>query len=255
MMRASISLHECMDERLRKAGVRLAAALAVLAAAGCGPEPALQRGTELFNSTSLSPADSNVFACSTCHSVQPGGDPSKRLPGYALHDVTARPTWWGGSYDWLLDAVNECYVEFMRGTRFTPDDADGRALLVYLASISPDAQSAALPLTTVTTLDATYYNSLAGGDAGQGAMLYTEGCAYCHGALHTGAGRLGPNQTIIPDETIRQHGTDPTTGARAITIEKVRHGKFFSVGGNMAEYSLEALTDKELADILAYMGF
>ena len=38
-----------------------------------------------------------------------------------------------------------------------------------------------------------------------------------------------------------------------MTIEKVRHGKFFSVGGNMPLFSLEALSDAQLGDVLAYL--
>jgi thiosulfate dehydrogenase len=36
----------------------------------------------------------------------------------------------------------------------------------------------------------------------------------------------------------------------------VRHGKFYNVGGNMPLFSLEALSDAQLGDILAYLeGF
>ena len=45
----------------------------------------------------------------------------------------------------------------------------------------------------------------------------------------------------------------PAKGTRPITIEKVRHGKYFGVGGNMPLYSLEALSDAQLSDILAYL--
>jgi thiosulfate dehydrogenase len=223
--------------------------VAVMMTTGCGPEPAIDRGRELFSSTSFSAAESNVFACSTCHSIQPGGDPKLLLPGYTLHGVTQRPLWWGGAYDYLLDAVNECYVEFMRGDRLSPDDTDGRALLVYLDSISPEPKQDALPLTIVKDIV-----DVPNGDVTRGAVAYANGCGWCHGALHTGEGRLGEKVSIVPDDTIKEHGTDPATGARPVTIEKVRHGKFFSIGGNMPPYSLESLSDAQLGDILAYIG-
>ena len=222
---------------------------------GCGPQTALDKGTMLWSDPALSPASSNVFSCATCHSAQKDGDPGRVLAGYTLHDTVARGAWWCGSYNALLDAVNECYVEFLRGRKLAKSDENGRALLVYLESISPDAKADALPLTVVATLNATYYDSLAGGDKTRGAMLYQKACGNCHGALHTGSGRLGRNVSLIPDESIAAHGSDPVTGARAITIEKVRHGKFFTVGGNMPLFSLEALADADLKDILAYMGF
>lgn len=239
----------------------VASVVLALAAAGCGRQstvPALEHGRSLFSSPAFSPAESNVFACSTCHSVLAAGDPVLKLPGYTLFDAVARPSWWGKSYAYLLDAVNECYVEFMRGPRLGPGDTDGRSLLLYLQSLAPDASAPALPLTTVETLDKTYYDQLKGGDPVKGKATYTAACANCHGDLHSGAGRLGPKVSIIPEESIQQHGPGDglhLDGARPITIEKVRHGKFFSVGGNMAQYSLETLADADLADILAYMGF
>jgi thiosulfate dehydrogenase len=260
----------------------LAPALAVLfALGGCSPEPALQRGTELFSQTSFSASPSNYFSCSTCHFTTATGD-NRILPGATMFDVASRPSWWGGQFDDLFDAVNYCYVEFMRGDPLTRDDVDGRALLVYLESLSPDATSPALPLTTVKNIAASC--SMPGEDpicgptqeckpytdasgvmrffcdidngadwATTGADLFQRGCANCHGALHSGDGRLGPTVSLITDESISNHGTAPVTGARAITIEKIRHGKFFMVGGNMAPYGLEYLTDAQVGEILGYM--
>lgn len=225
-----------------------------LVAVGCGPPTPLERGTALFSSPAFSPASTNVFACATCHRVAKAADPSRRLPGYSLYDVVVRGTWWGGSVARLLDAVNQCNVAFMRGSRFGTDDESGRALLVYLQSITPDAKADPLPLTTVSTLNAAYYARLGGGDPGRGATTYSSACAFCHGDLHTGKNRLGPNVSVIPEESVAAHGLDPLTGARAITVEKVRHGRFFGVGGNMPEYSLEALSDSDLADLLAYVA-
>ena len=59
--------------------------------------------------------------------------------------------------------------------------------------------------------------------------------------------------SLVPDDSIQAHGTDPMTGARPVVIEKVRHGKFFNVGGNMPLFSLEAMSDAQLGDVLAYL--
>ena len=37
------------------------------------------------------------------------------------------------------------------------------------------------------------------------------------------------------------------------TIAKVRNGKFYNIGGVMPLYSVEALSDTSLADILAHL--
>jgi thiosulfate dehydrogenase len=223
--------------------------LPIVFVAGCGPEPAAQKGQELFASSSLSPAPSNAFSCATCHPTTASPDPSRRDAGYTLHDAVVRGGFWGGAYVSPLDATNECLVEFMRGGALTADDEKGRALFVYLQSLSPDAKADALPLTVVKDIV-----DLPAGDAGRGKATYTAACAYCHGDIHTGSGRLAGYVSIIPDESIKAHGTDPKTGARPITIEKVRHGKFFNVGGNMPLFSTEALSDAELGDVLSYMG-
>lgn len=219
--------------------------------ASCGPEAAVERGKTLVSSPRLSPSPSNVFACTTCHSVSPtaGGKAEDRiLPGHTLHGAYARPTFWGGGYNSLLDAVNLCFVEFMRGERFSEQDEKGRALLAYLVSIASPPQGA-LPCTTVKDIDANYLASLPKGTPSRGETTYQRACAYCHGEIHSGKGRLGTKISILPDETITNFGAQ----ARAIVAEKVRHGKFFGVAGNMPLYCTEMLSDADLGDILSYL--
>jgi thiosulfate dehydrogenase len=235
--------------------MRLALILVVLSA-GCRTETALQRGSELFNDPNAANIPSNVFSCGTCHSVLPDGDPNRINAGYSLANTLNRPSWWGGAYDDPLDAVNECWVEFMRAEKgFAPDDPDGRAILIYLQSIST-APAPALPLTIVKNIitDPMLPGWVPEGDATRGAATYQKACAQCHGAINSGDGRLGPSVSVIPKETIANHGTDMLMGARPVTIEKIRHGKFFTIGGNMAPYSLETLSDSDVGDILAYMS-
>jgi thiosulfate dehydrogenase len=216
---------------------RIGLCAAVLALAACGERvPAAERGRLLLSSATFSSSPTNVFSCVTCHDVDSVA-------------TVARFHWWGGSYDVLLDAVNECLVSFMRGRRLSPDDEDGRALLAHLESITHSALEPVLPLTVVTDIV-----DLPKGNAARGAETYAAACERCHGAPHTGAGRIADWISVIPDSTLLTFGSDPKTGARAVTIEKVRHGKFFNIGGVMPLYSLEALPDAHLADILSYLG-
>ena len=221
----------------------------VLLVAACGPRPALELGAELFGDPAFAASPSNVFSCATCHEVTAAPRAGNRPPGFTLHNAAARPTYWGGAFETLLDAVNECYVEYMRGHALSPDNTDGRALRVYLQSITPDKAAPSLPLTTVTTI-----LDVPNGDPAAGEATWRGACSRCHGEIHTGKGRLGPRISIVPDETLKTFGTDPLKGARPITIEKIRHGKYFGISGNMAPYSLEALTDGEVGGILAYLG-
>ncbi|HEY1585979.1 MAG TPA: c-type cytochrome [Polyangia bacterium] len=227
--------------------MRTNALVVVLLVAGCGSQPALDYGRELFDSTSISSAASNPFKCSTCHEVTAA--PTKQLPGYVLYDSAVRASWWGGNVQTLLDATNQCIYNFMAsGKDLTATDDKGRALFVYLQSISPDASAPTLPLTVVENIV-----DVPSGDAGMGQAIWNQSCANCHGAAHTGQGRLSDQVSIVPDDSIAAHGTSATTGARPVVIEKVRHGKFFAVGGNMPLFSLEAMSDASLGDILAYL--
>jgi thiosulfate dehydrogenase len=214
-------------------------------AAGCGSRPALDYGRALFDDPGVSTAASNPFRCSTCH-VATTAEPLHA--GYTMWDAAARPSWWGGNVLTLLDAVNQCVVEFMRGRALAPDDDSGRALHVYLQSLAPDATAPARPLTVVQNIV-----DVPSGDAGRGAGVWQQACQGCHGAPHTGQGRISTLASLVPDETIMMHGTDPIEGARPVVIEKVRHGKFFNISGNMPLFSLEALSDGQLGDLLAYL--
>ena len=225
--------------------MRRALAVAVLVA-GCGSRPALDYGRALFSDATVSTAASNPFSCSTCHET--GATTSKSLPGYTMHDAAVRPAWWGGAVTTLLDATNQCVTEFMRGKALAPDDEKGRAIFVYLESLAPDASAPTLPLTVTQNIV-----DVPSGDAGRGKMWWDQGCGNCHGAPHTGDGRISDVASLVPDDSLAAHGTDPKTGARPVVIEKVRHGKFFNVGGNMPLFSLEALSDAQLGDILAYL--
>ena len=228
----------------RRALVVLALAAA---AAGCGSRSAEDYGRALFDDPHVSPAASNAFRCSTCHPI--AAQPSGVHPGYDLYDVAARPAWWGGSVDNLLDAVNQCLTSFMRArSGFAADDEKGRALFVYLQSQSPDATAPLSPLTVVQNIV-----DVPSGDATAGEATWKQACAGCHGAPHTGEGRISSDASLVPDDSIAAHGTDPNTGARPVVIEKVRHGKFFNVGGIMPPFSVEALSDAQLGDILAYL--
>jgi thiosulfate dehydrogenase len=228
--------------------VRFGLVLVLAGGAACGPTTALDYGRQLFGDPALSSAASNRFACATCHET---GAPTGALrPGYTLVDVARRPSFWGGNEVTLRDAVNQCLTELMRGRALTADDEKGRALFVYLRSLGDgtSAFAGALPLTFVRDIV-----DVPSGDAAAGARLYDVGCATCHGAPNTAAGRLDEAATVIPDDSVREHGDDPLTGARPITIEKVRHGKYFGIGGHMPPFALELLSEAALGDLLAFL--
>ncbi|NBD10297.1 c-type cytochrome [Corallococcus silvisoli] len=229
------------------------AALGLGALAGCGdsePRPAADYGESLFQDARLSESTFNRFSCATCHVTTPALPAGRIDAGYSLYNVAARPNWWGGYETHLLDAVNFCYVNFMRGvTKLEAEDPRSRALYEYLSRISPDAQAPALPFTVVKDIE-----DVPRGDAAHGEAVYRAACQDCHGATHTGAGRLTELASVLPEVTQDYDRLFPGIPHAQVVIEKVRHGQFFGVGGNMPPYSREALSDADLGALLAYLG-
>lgn len=226
------------------AGVALAWGLAA-----CGPSTSPD--DHWFRAPELSASRFNHFSCATCHASEPGSSPAARhLPGGTLHDVAARPRWWGGQITTLRDAVNVCMVFFMRGQPLSPDDERGLALSAYLQSISPSREAPPVPLTVPGAVT----RAPGGGDAGRGASSYATACEPCHGARSTGVGKLDPSAITLPEGTASYARDYPFATARLVVTDKVRHSPFFEVGGVMPFYSMEVLPDADLADILAYLG-
>lgn len=188
----------------------------------------------------------NHFSCATCHRTT-ADDPSPRIAG-TLRDVVYRPSWWGGQAPRLLDAVSFCNVYFMRGTPIDPGDPKGRALYEYLVSISPGRPAPAARLSVVENVA-----PLPRGDPRRGERAYAAACRPCHGSPHSGSGRLAPTVAIIPEASLG-FAEDQGVNATLVVIEKVRHGQFFGVGGNMPPFSREALSDEDLGGILVYLG-
>jgi thiosulfate dehydrogenase len=229
--------------------LKLLAALVLCAVAACGGTnsvPAAQIGAERFADTHVSRSPLNFFSCSTCHVVQAGQNTTRIDPGYNLYDTVHRSSWWGGDKTRLLDAINYCLAEFMGGGPLESDDDAARELFEYLDQNSPTNPAPPLPLTVIRNISDVTLN----GDKNRGKDVYGRSCQKCHGEPHTGSGRLSSTVSIIPEDTVKVFPTQ----ARAVVIEKIRHGKFFNIGGVMPLYSAEAITDQEIADILAYIG-
>jgi thiosulfate dehydrogenase len=232
--------------------MRAALLLVGLWAVGCGEstESAADFGEALFQDARLSESQYNRFSCATCHATTPTPPAGRVLAGHTLHDVAFRPSWWGGYQTQLLDAVNFCYVNFMRGVSpLTPEEPKSRALYEYLVRISPDRQAPALPFTVVKDIQ-----EVARGPVSRGAEVYRAACQDCHGEPHTGKGRLTELASVLP-EVAEDYGTlFPGVPASLVVIEKVRHGQFFGVGGNMPLYGREALSDEDLGALLAFLA-
>ncbi len=226
------------------------AALLMGLGAGCGPVPAKDVGEQLFNDARLADSEVNKFSCATCHAM---GDPGDRVfAGYDLKNAARRTRFWGGYSTNLLDATNACFTFFMRGTAFTRDDPRARAIYEYLSSAADapggDAGEDTLPLTIVENVV-----SLPKGDASHGADIWDHACAVCHGAPHTGEGRLTELAVLVP-EASESFAKEIGFPADLVVIEKIRHGAFFGIGGSMPPFTKEQLSDDDVADLITFLN-
>ena len=215
---------------------------------GCGPVPAADVGRALFSDPRLSTSEFNAVSCSTCHDDGSGAAPDRIFAGHSLAGTVERSAWWGGQAPRLKDAVDHCLVFFMREPALSDDDPRGRALYEHLRSLSPSTStSEALPLTIVENV-----TSLARGDPRRGEQVWNNACQSCHGAPRTGAARLNDLISLVPQasEEFAQQSGFPVD---VVLIEKVRHGLFFGVGGNMPPFSIEALSDEDLGALIAFL--
>jgi thiosulfate dehydrogenase len=232
--------------------IRGAVLLAALATACTQEISASERGAEVFGDPSLADSEFNTaVSCATCHQTSATPDADRIDPGYSLHGVAARSGYWGDKVHNLAEAVNTCLIYFMRGRALDETSDDARALYEYLLSITPDGSpSEPLPLSVVENVMA-----IPLGDPPAGEIVYRNTCSRCHGEAHTGDGNITDPEITLPEYAIENYPTDfPGTPPGLVVIEKVRHGRFFDVGGYMPLYSTEALSDQQIGDLLAFLG-
>ncbi len=214
---------------------------------------AAERGAAWASDPGFSESRYNAFACTTCHAV-PGSDPAKILPGAPLAGAARRPSFWGGRFVTLADAVDECATKLMRGAPLDRSSKKAIDLWAWLESIADQGPQTEQPFDVVYAIE-----DLPLGDAGRGAAAWAASCQSCHGAPRTGEGRLRsrtgePIASIVPDETIAYHASDGPDVVRQVIIEKVRHGSYLGFPGTMPPFSRQALPDAQISDLLAYLA-
>ena len=228
----------------KHATVLVATSLALLACSAAEKVSSVERGQELFTSKQLSPSRLNDYTCGTCHLARPA-ESSLLRTGAILAGATQRPSFWGGQENDLLRAINACRSYFMAAPEpLLPTDPDAEALYAFLVSLEP-GDPEPVPFDVVLEIE-----PLPRGDAVAGHSLFTRACSYCHGAMHSGGGRLSDRVPVLPEDTLAEHAGYSLRAQRLVFIEKVRHGLFFGYGGDMPPFSRQSLSDLELADIL-----
>jgi thiosulfate dehydrogenase len=95
------------------------------------------------------------------------------------------------------------------------------------------------------------------GDITHGEQVYESACKTCHGDKDSGHGRISDATTILNSQLSADYDQLFGTGTsihNIVVTEKVRHGQFYGIGGNMPFFSQEKLPDSDLTDLEAYLG-
>jgi len=224
----------------------------------CEPEPkivegsAADHGKALFSDPTITETSANSFSCATCHATSADAA-GPILPGAPLAGVTRRASYWGGMELELLRSVNHCLYYFMLSSRtWSAEEERAEATFAYLDALPAGPEDEAEWAFTVPV----QITAPPAGDAAAGASVYTRACQNCHGDVKTGEGRLVARAPILPDQTLAEHplGTYTAEQRRLVFVQKTRHGGFLGYGGQMPPFSLEVLSDEQMADLLSFLG-
>lgn len=216
---------------------------------GCASDPgvvtttAAERGERLAGDPGFAESKFNSFSCTTCH-----GDSKRIVSGAPLAGAARRPTFWGGRFTTLSEAVDECATKFMRAAPLDPTAKKWVDLWAYLESIAEKGPREAQPFDVELRI-----TDLPRGSSDAGRVVWAAACRTCHGTPKTGEGRLGAS-SIVPNDTVTEHSKDGPAIVRQVVVEKVRHGSYLGFPGNMPPFSKQALTDQQIGDVLTYLG-
>jgi thiosulfate dehydrogenase len=228
---------------------RLILALGALLAAACGDAG---DASDPLDDPGISRSRFNAFRCLTCHETGPAG--TRIVPGARLDGALARRSFWGGALTDPFEATDACFTRFLRGDSLAREPVASARILRRLGALSasPDAITEPVPFTVVRDT-----RPPGEGSAERGRDLYDRACAYCHGAAHTGEGRVGRTTSILPEDTEQLHRRDngyTLETLRHLFVHKVRLGSFEGFSGAMPPFSREVLSDAALDDIVAYLS-
>lgn len=189
--------------------------------------------------------EGNTFACATCHALTETENDEFRRAGHPLADATKRPTYKNGQLTDMLDAVNSCREEWMAAPAWSEDSREWQALHGWL-----DAQA---PAETATPLQYTILDTAPtdlSGAADTGRATFNATCASCHAPDAVGTNLAPP----LRGEFLSAQGGADLIVRRVRTSGAADSDVYTGLtGGRMPFWSVERLTDQELADIVAFL--
>lgn len=204
-------------------------------------------GEILFSDPSVSDASLNELSCSNCHATT--ANDTRILTGAPMAGVTTRESYWGGTEIDLLRSINHCRYYFMSASEpWKGDEEAAVAIFAYLSTLPGDASPQPFVLGAVQDPGA--------GDAARGSEVYAKACESCHGQKSTGKFAIVPYADVLPEGTLAAHPSPKydDEDRRLVFVEKTRSGAFRGYGGTMPPFSIDVLSDEDLAALLTYLG-
>ncbi|UPW16937.1 DM13 domain-containing protein [Agarivorans sp. TSD2052] len=199
-------------------------------------------GQQLFNQADV---NGNQFACSTCHATQENNQQldSNQLhrPAHPLFNAVKRNAFYNGNFSELIDAVNNCRVDWMDTSSYREDSEQWTALQQYLESLTDSTTAEEIVFNQVPAI-----TDFSGANAAHGEQLFNQTCATCHGENAVGS-NLAKN--------LNGSGLSAAQVASKVRSSGPSASEYFSnlVEGNMPFWSEQRLANQDLADIASYV--
>ncbi|WP_221073925.1 DM13 domain-containing protein [Agarivorans aestuarii] len=199
-------------------------------------------GAQLFSQAE--PAG-NQFSCSTCHAASENaqGLDAQQLhrPAHSLLNATRRNAFYNGTFSEVIDAVNNCRVDWMDASPYVSDSNDWLALEEYLVGLSDSGDATEIAFNQLAAV-----SDFSAADISAGHDLFNQTCATCHGqnAAGTGLARTLVGSGLSAQQVANKvRNSGPSTSSYFTNLS----------GGNMPFWSEQRLSDQELVDIASYV--
>ncbi|MCZ6573975.1 MAG: cytochrome c [Planctomycetota bacterium] len=217
--------------------------LTVLGLANLAPaesSDAVARGKKIFNDTG---DDFEWPSCAHCHAIVSAKEEAEKTghvkPAYPVLNTSNRGAWKNkakGTLKTAGDAGNICVRAFQKRKKLPAEQVSD--LNAYLASVSPSKDVKPRKIKYAPKV----LEDFSGGNAEEGKKKVQLYCAGCHGS--------GDNSVIWELKKGRKKRLRVAQKVRGYT----RKGEFKANNGMMSFFAIERLPDKDLKDIIAYVG-
>ena len=219
--------------------------------AECQSSLLLRRGEDRF----FSPDEAgNSLHCGLCHALESISEEGLEGPlfsGHGLGGVASRLSYFNGQLTDLVDALNQCRVNWMEAPALDPREESCLQYLAFLDSLG----AAGAPVAELSyQVDSPRITGPPRGVPAEGCSLFARACESCHG-------RHGEDGVAGRAASLWGRDLDPDLVRRYVRLSGPRAtaGDFsFApglLGNGMPFWSRARMSDTELEDLVTYLDF